>query len=149
MARRSRHSSKKQGSVNLSLPIGVAAAVAVLGGGLYLAFHSAPGKHRGDAQSASFSISSYRTDASRLTGNRYRLTGRVENIETQGNDRIVAISMSNNKQERLPLLVKQGSTGGVNLTRGDTFIFEVECCTGQENGQAVKGIMVVRNVETK
>lgn len=97
-----------------------------------------------------FSISDYRRDASRLTGNRYRLEARVENIETLGNDRMVAVSIPGNKQERLPLLVKKGATGRVNLTRGDTFVFEVECRTGRSaDGAEVKGVLVVNSVETK
>lgn len=97
-----------------------------------------------------FSIADYRRDASRLTGNSYRLTARVENIETLGNDRLVAVSIPGNKQERLPLLVKAGTTGRVNLTRGDTFIFEVDCRTGRTaEGAEVKGVLVVTSVETK
>ncbi len=98
----------------------------------------------------SFSIADYRNDASRFTGNMYRLEGRVENIDTLGNDRLVAISIADNPHERLPLLVRSGVSGRVNLTRGDTFIFEVECCTGHtEEQKEVKGILMVRRVETK
>ena len=62
----------------------------------------------------------------------------------------MAVSLPENSQERLPLLVRSGVTGRVNLTRGDTFVFEVVCRNGKdEQGLDVKGIMVVENVETK
>lgn len=97
-----------------------------------------------------FSVADYRVDASRLTGNSYRLKARVENIETLGNDRLVAVSLPNNKQERLPLLVRSGVTGRVNLTRGDTFVFDVVCSNGKDDeGLDVKGIMIVEKVETE
>lgn len=102
------------------------------------------------ATHANFSVASYRNDASRLTGNVYRLEGRVENIDSLGNDRLVAVSLEDNPQERLPLLVRSGVSGRTNLTRGDVFIFEVECCTGHtEEQREVKGILMVRKVETK
>ena len=95
-----------------------------------------------------FNIADYRQDASRLTGNTYMLSARVENIVTLGNDRLVAVSLPNNKQERLPLLVRSGVTDRVNLTRGDTFTFHVVCRNGQdEAGHDIKGIMVVEKVE--
>jgi hypothetical protein len=74
----------------------------------------------------------------------------VENIETLGNDRLVAVSLPNNQQERLPLLVRSGVTGRVNLTRGDTFVFDVVCRNGQdEQGLDVKGIMIVESVSAE
>jgi len=101
-------------------------------------------------QGQSFSVEDYRRDASRFTGNVYRIEGRVEHIETLGNDRIVAVAVPGNRQERLPLLVRSGAAGRVNLTRGDSFLFEVECCTGHTDDQReVKGVLVVRHVETK
>ena len=101
-------------------------------------------------RSESFRVADYRRDASRLTGNVYHIEGRVENIESLGNDRIVAVAVPGNNQERLPLLVRSGAAGKVNLTRGDSFIFKVECCTGHtEEQREVKGILVVRGVETK
>ena len=97
-----------------------------------------------------FSIADYRQDASRLTGNTYRLKARVENIESLGNDRLVAVSLPGNKQERLPLLVRSGVTGRVNLTRGDVFVFSVICRNGKDDqGLDVKGVMLVENVETE
>lgn len=108
------------------------------------------GGSKADKSISNFSIADYRNDASRLTGNSYRIVGHVENIETIGNDRMVAVSVDGAKQERLPLLVRQGVTGKVNLRRGDTFIFDVECRTGvDEEGKEVKGILVVRKVENK
>lgn len=150
MARRSRKGGRK-GS-NQAMPFIVGAGVLlVLGLGLHVVLNpSADGNSGKSGADTSFDIAGYRTDASRLTGNRYRLTARVENIDTLGNDRMVAVSMADNKQERLPLLVPANLNSRVNLTRGDTFIFDVECLTGRdERNREVKGILVVRKMETK
>lgn len=146
MARRSK---KKSNDKTLFVVGGVLVAVA---GAVAFVFGGNNSKSGGDAvkDTADFSISAYRKDASRLTGNSYRIVGRVENIETLGNDRLVAVSIDGTKQERLPLLVRQGVTGKVNLSRGDSFIFDVDCRTGQDDeGKEVKGILVVRKVESK
>ena len=125
-----------------------------VGGVLLLAIGAAvamkPSDSAVSAAESRFSVADYRMDASRLTGNTYRLKGRVENIETLGNDRLVAVSLPNNKQERLPLLVRSGVTGRVNLTRGDSFVFDVVCRNGQdEQGLDVKGIMIVESVSAE
>ena len=100
------------------------------------------------APESRFSIADYRQDASRLTGNSYRLEARIENIESIGNERLVAVSLPKNAQERLPLVVPNGVTGRVNLTRGDSFVFYVKCRNGKdEQGLDVKGIMLVEKVE--
>ena len=125
-----------------------------VGGVLLLAIGAAvamkPSDSANTAAESRFSVADYRMDASRLTGNTYRLKGRVENIETLGNDRLVAVSLPYNKQERLPLLVRSGVTGRVNLTRGDSFVFDVVCRNGQdEQGLDVKGIMIVESVSAE
>ena len=125
-----------------------------VGGVLLLAICAAvamkPSDSAASAAESRFSVADYRMDASRLTGNTYRLKGRVENIETLGNDRLVAVSLPNNSQERLPLLVRSGVTGRVNLTRGDSFVFDVVCRNGQdEQGLDVKGIMIVESVSAE
>ena len=125
-----------------------------VGGVLLLAIGAAvamkPSDSAASAAESRFSVADYRMDASRLTGNTYRLKARVENIETLGNDRLVAVSLPNNKQERLPLLVRSGVTGRVNLTRGDSFVFDVVCRNGQdEQGLDVKGIMIVESVSAE
>ncbi len=106
------------------------------------------GDSRGEKVS-DFSIAEYRVKGgSTFIGNRYVLEGKVENIVSQGNDRLVSVSLPGNARERLPLLVKGGSM--VNLTRGDSFLFEVDCVTGQDaDGQPVKGIMVVKHVSIR
>lgn len=146
MARRSRKSAK---GGKLLLHVAVVVAV-VLGGVLYVNMgNKAPGSGVAET-STGFNIPDYRTDASRLTGNTYRIEGTIRNIETQGNDRLIAVAVAGNKQELLPLLVHQGVSERVNLTRGDTFIFEADCRSGLDDaGQEVKGILVVRKVETK
>ena len=107
-----------------------------------------PSENQEDSVESRFSVADYRQDASRLTGNAYCLKARVENIETLGNDRLVAVSLPGNPQELLPLLVHSGVTGRVNLTRGDTFVFYVKCRNGKdEQGLDVKGIMLVEKVE--
>ena len=146
MARKRRSSKNKKsqlpmilGGVGVVLLLAIGAAVAMK-----------PSDSAASAAESRFCVADYRMDASRLTGNTYRLKGRVENIETLGNDRLVAVSLPNNKQERLPLLVRSGVTGRVNLTRGDSFVFDVVCRNGQdEQGLDVKGIMIVESVSAE
>ena len=151
MARRSRKGSAKRGAANWQGPVIGAAVALLLGGGLYMTLNGSGGAPRGsDGGENGFDIAAYRTDASRLTGNRYRFVGRVENIDTIGNERMVAVSVAGNKQERLPLLVPASLNSRVNLTRGDSFVFEAECRTGRDESQReVKGILVVSRIETK
>lgn len=148
MARRSKRKSRR-GNSNTSMLLMMAAVVVlvVVAGAMALKPSQREQPHE---QGQSFSVEDYRRDASRFTGNVYRIEGRVEHIETLGNDRIVAVAVPGNRQERLPLLVRSGAAGRVNLTRGDSFLFEVECCTGHTDDQReVKGVLVVRHVETK
>lgn len=109
------------------------------------------GDERSKAPTAGFRIAEYRQDGSRFaaSGNSYVFEGTVESIETVGNDKMVCISMENNPDERLPLLVP-GNVSGVNLTRGDKFLFEASCRTGvTAQGEQVKGVLVVKKVKTK
>lgn len=149
MARRSRRGGRKGSNQAMPFVAGTVVAL-VLGVGFEVALNASADGGSGKTAGAEFDIAGYRSDASRLTGNRYRITARVENIDTLGNDRMVAVSVADNKQERLPLLVPASLDSRVNLTRGDTFVFDVECRTGRdERGQEVKGILVVRKMETK
>ena len=100
----------------------------------------------------SFRVADYRRDGSRFAsaGNTYVFYGRVENIETIGNNRIVSISIPDNPDERLPLLVPGSVRLGTNLTRGDRFVFETTCTTGRApDGSQVKGVLIVRNAQSK
>ncbi len=95
-----------------------------------------------------FKTADYRRDGSRFasTGNTYVIEGRVEHIETRHDDRLIIISSSGNQDERLPLLLPSENKIDVNITRGDSFYFEVECKTGRsEDGSQVKGILIVTN----
>ncbi|MBR5184686.1 MAG: hypothetical protein IKW19_00165 [Akkermansia sp.] len=146
MARKRRSSKNKKSQ--LPMILGGVGGVLLLAIGAAVAMK--PSDSAASAAESRFSVADYRMDASRLTGNTYRLKGRVENIETLGNDRLVAVSLPNNKQERLPLLVRSGVTGRVNLTRGDSFVFDVVCRNGQdEQGLDVKGIMIVESVSAE
>ena len=146
MARKRRSSKNKKSQ--LPMILGGVGGVLLLAIGAAVAMK--PSESAASAAESRFSVADYRMDASRLTGNTYRLKGRVENIETLGNDRLVAVSLPNNKQERLPLLVRSGVTGRVNLTRGDSFVFDVVCRNGQdEQGLDVKGIMIVESVSAE
>lgn len=110
------------------------------------------GAARGLEPTPNFRISEYRQDGSRFasSGNVYVFDGRVENIETVGNERLVSISIPDNPDERLPLLVPGDVKLRVNLTRGDRFIFETTCRTGKtSDGKQVKGVLIVKNVETR
>ncbi|MBR5878646.1 MAG: hypothetical protein IKY91_03775 [Akkermansia sp.] len=146
MARKRRSSKNKKSQ--LPMILGGVGGVLLLAIGAAVAMK--PSDSAETAAESRFSVADYRMDASRLTGNTYRLKARVENIETLGNDRLVAVSLPNNQQERLPLLVRSGVTGRVNLTRGDTFVFDVVCRNGQdEQGLDVKGIMIVESVSAE
>lgn len=126
----------------------IGAVVLLVGAGF---FFSSPSGKRKQGKVQEFSIREYRNDGSRMAvpGNRYLLEGRVENIETIGNSRIVAIALKNNRNERLPLLVPKDTVLDVNLTRKDSFLFEVECRTGRDSsGNEVKGILVVKNADS-
>lgn len=141
---------RKKNGLNVKLPLLVAGVAALVIGAAVAIVSTNGGSSGNSGQTQTFRIADYRQDASRLTGNNYRLEGRIENIVTLGNDRMVAVSVAGNKQERLPLLVRSGVAGKVNLTRGDTFMFDVTCCTGMDaEGQELKGILVVNKVETK
>ncbi len=150
MARRSKRKSRRGNSGTPMLLIMAAVVVLVVVAGALALKPSEREQNQAHEQGQNFSVEDYRRDASRFTGNVYRIEGRVEHIETLGNDRIVAVAVPGNRQERLPLLVRSGAAGRVNLTRGDSFLFEVECCTGHADDQReVKGVLVVRQVETK
>lgn len=101
----------------------------------------------------SFDVDGYRQGGSRFAtpGNTYVLKARVESIDSRGNDRVLAVSLPAQQEEktnRLPLVLKDGSSGGVNVTRGDTFLFEVTCRNGRdETGRPVKGIFIVNRVQ--
>lgn len=99
-----------------------------------------------------FNISRYREDGSRFAsaGNRYVLEGKVESIETHGSNRMIAVSVRGNRNELLPLLLQGTPPSGVNITRGDKFVFEVSCRSGRDSaGNEVKGVLVVNDVKTK
>lgn len=149
-ARKARRGKKGKTSLQpIFIGVGVVLVLAlILGSGILKKGASSHGQD----PISDFSIASYRHDGSRFasSGNVYVFEGRVESIETIGNDRIVCISIPNNPDERLPLLVPGKARHRVNLTRGDRFIFETTCCTGKtESGEQVKGVLVVKSVETK
>lgn len=149
MARRRRSSGKSaKGKSKTPLILGIVALV-VLGivGGKMLA--------SGGSQTAgvdrNFKIEDYRKSASKLAGNRYRLEAKIEGIMSRRNDRLLVVSLPGNpKNERLPILVEEGTGEGVNLSRGKTYIFNVECRNGFDlNGDIISGVLVTRSVENK
>ncbi len=144
-ARKGKKGSKGKGiDKNLVFILGGVLVAAILA---FAVFKPSVGGNRGEV--SDFNIAEYRAKGgSTFIGNQYTLEGKVENIISVGNDRLVSVSLRGNNRERLPLLVKGGS--GVNLSRGDSFLFDVACTTGQDaNGQPIKGIMVVQNVSIK
>lgn len=146
MARKRRSSKNKKSQLPLTLGGGGAVLLLAVAAAVVMK----PSDSSDDAPDARFSVADYRYEASRLVGNSYRMKGRVENIDTLGNDRMVAVSLPGQSQERLPLLVRQGVTGRVNLTRGDTFTFHVVCSNGRDaDGGEVKGVMIVEKVEAE
>jgi len=150
MARRRSNKSKGKGkSLPLFIGLGIGLFVAII---LITGVFKQDNSFAGKKVDRNFRIASYRNDGSRFasSGNRYVLEGRVESIESHGNDRVVFISIRGNKDERLPLLMTAENRGQVNITRGDTFAFETECRTGLlESGKHVKGILLIKNVEIR
>ncbi|MBR5523394.1 MAG: hypothetical protein IKV82_08020 [Akkermansia sp.] len=143
-----RRSRKSKGGNTTWLLITIVALVVVLGGAYFVKSQSGG---TALAKPQNFSIREYRNDGSRMAvpGNHYLLEGRIENIETIGNNRLISVSLKNNRNERLPLLVTKDTTLDVNLTRKDIFLFNVECRTGRDaSGNEVKGILVVKNAKT-
>ncbi len=128
------------------MPLLIGGAV-VVGIAAMVMFKPSPGGQQ--EKISDFNISEYREKGgSTFIGNHYVLEGKVENIISRGNDRLVSVSLRGNNRERLPLLVKGSSA--VNLSRGDSFLFEVDCVSGQDaEGQPVKGVFVVKNVRIK
>ena len=146
MARRRRNS--QSGNKNIVWILLGAVAVVVVLAVLFSSVNSADTSGSADRD---FKVADYRKGGSRITNNRYRLEGRLEGVMTRGNDRLVVVTLPNNPDdERLPLLVPEGAAGGVNLARGKTYIFSVECRNGQDaEGQPINGILITREVENK
>lgn len=151
MARRkSRKGGKKGGGDKFYLILAVVVGV-LIAGVLFKSFFGSPTGKSNMTPTEDFSIASYRQDGSRFAsvGNRYVLKATVERVITHGSDRLVIVSMSGNKNDLLPLFMPAANQGRDNITRGDQFLFEVSCKTGRtEEGDQVKGILVIQNVES-
>ncbi len=150
MARR-RSSKKSSSRNNQSQLVFKGLLILAIGGILVFVFGLGKGK-AGKEPDTNFSIAQYRQDGSRFasTGNKYLLKAKVEHIETHGGDRLIIVSLPRNRDERLPLLMPAGTVSSVNITRGDSFLFDVSCRTGRsEEGTQVKGILVVNHVVTQ
>ncbi len=151
-ARRAHRRGRGSGKGN-QIPLFIACGVAVvLVGAICWKAGIFGGKSaRGLKPTPNFRVADYRRDGSRFasSGNVYVFDGRVESIETVGNARLVSISITNKPGGRLPLFIPGDVKLRVNITRGDRFLFEATCRTGKgAHGEQVKGILVVRNVQT-
>lgn len=149
-ARRRGKASGKGSQVPLIIAIGVAIVLVMAICWKTGIFGGGKGVH-GLKPTPNFRVVDYRRDGSRFasSGNVYVFDGKVENIETLGNARMISISIPNNPGERLPLFVPGDVELRVNITRGDRFLFETTCRTGQgADGRQVKGVLVVQNVQT-
>ncbi len=159
MARRSSRRSKKTPKKGFSLsPTSLrtlAGAGAVLLVVVALVQFMSPKTDKIDLTPSAFRIDDYRRDGSRFAtpGNTYVLEAKVENIDTRGNHKLLSVSLPSQrggKNDRLPLVLLDGKSGRVNVTRGDTFLFEVTCRNGQDaEGKPVKGILMVNSVHSK
>ncbi len=144
-ARRGGTGKNKGGQVPYIIGGVVALAIAAM-------FIFKPSGGSGQETVSDFNVAEYREKGgSTFIGNHYTLEGKVENIISRGNDRLVAVSLKGNSRERLPLLVKGGNGSiGQNLSRGDSFLFDVQCVSGQDaEGQPVKGVLVVKDVRIR
>ncbi len=146
MARRkSRKGGRNKGNSTSMLIMAGVAVVAVI-----IAFFALRSSGDGaEARVSDFRIGEYREKGgSTFIGNHYTLEGKVENIVSLGNSRLVSVSMKGNRNERLPLLVPGDVRA--NLSRGDSFLFDVECSNGKDaEGLPVKGIFLVKKVTIK
>lgn len=159
MARRSSRRSKKSPAKGFNLSPstlrtrGGAAAVLIVV--ICLVQYLSPKTAKVDLTPTPFRIDDYRRDGSRFAtpGNNYVLEAKVENIDTRGNDKLLSVSLPSqhgDRTDRLPLVLKDGKSGRVNVTRGDTFLFEVTCRNGQDaQGRPVKGILMVKSVHSR
>ncbi|MFI3243015.1 MAG: hypothetical protein R3Y56_02035 [Akkermansia sp.] len=148
--RRSRKGSKKGSSDKILIIVAVVIGM-LIAGVLFKSFVGSPTGETSMKPTRDFSIASYRQDGSRFASvdNRYVLQAKVESVITHGSDRLVIVSMAGNVGERLPLYMPAQNKGRVNITRGDQFLFDVTCKTGRtEEGDQVKGILVIQNVES-
>lgn len=92
----------------------------------------------------------YAEDASRLVGNRYRLEGRVDSIVTEGDVRIIELALDEEGGGSLPLVLTKETKSDMNVTRGDSFAFDVVCKSGRtKEGGLVKGVLVVEKVSLR
>ena len=80
MARKRRSSKNKKSQLPMALGGGAAVLALAVGAAVVMK----PSERREDSPDSRFSIVDYRHDASRLTGNSYRLVARVENIQPLG-----------------------------------------------------------------
>ncbi len=143
MARRkSRKGSKNKGNSSSMLIMAGVVALAVIVA--FFALRSSGGDT--EARVSSFRIGEYRAKGgSTFIGNRYTFEGKVENIVSVGDSRLVSVSMKDNRNERLPLVVPGDVRA--NLSRGDSFLFDVECRNGKDaEGLPVKGVFIVTAV---
>lgn len=107
------------------------------------------------SQERMFEIEEYRRGGSRYIGNSYTIEGKVERIESLGENRLIAVSVPGNKQELLPLYLPKSVSSRVNVSRGDDLVFHVVCRTGYSDSadasevKEVKGVLVVNQVETR
>ncbi len=148
MARRKARRGKGKGKGNAGLIYIIAGVVLVAVLAIVLKSLGG-GDEYSDARGSSFRLSEYRSGGgSGFIGNRYRLEGRVEEIRSQGDARLVCISLNDKRDDFLPLLVPGDVS--VNLSRGDTFLFDVECRNGKDaEGKPVKGIFIVKDATSK
>lgn len=147
MARHSRRSRKTSKNKKPLLYGGGVLALIVAGMLIFKPGHAGQGSKAGK-----FSVAEYRRDGSRFasSGNRYVVEGKITGIETHGDHRMLAVAVKGSDKELLPILVPGDVKLAVNLTRGDSFVFDVSCRTGRdEDGNEVRGILVVNNVESK
>ncbi|MFI3244846.1 MAG: hypothetical protein R3Y56_11400 [Akkermansia sp.] len=148
--RRARKGGKKGGGEKFYLIAAIVVGV-LIAGVLFKSFFGSPTGKSDMTPTEDFSVASYRQDGSRFAavGNRYVLKATVESVITHGSDRLVVVSLAGNKGERLPLFLPASNQGRVNITRGDQFLFEVSCKTGRtDEGDQVKGVLVIQNVES-
>ena len=124
MARRSKSKSNSKSHLAVYLIIGVAVIGALVAGKFILGKRA---QHFTDL--SELSISDFQAGATSLSGNEYRVTGKVTQKEkwTPDQGQLIGVSVDQGEkgQGNIPIFVPEG-IDKINLTRGQSYTFKVE-----------------------
>lgn len=124
MARRSRSKSKSSGNISNYILIGIVVIAALIAGKYFLNQRS---QHFADI--TELSISDLKNNANSLSGNSYRISGKIsEKLKwTSNKGQILSLSVEHSQNESgiIPIMVP-ANISSINLERGQSYIFKIE-----------------------